>query len=43
MKNLDKEPGFWLTVLMLIPLIIAVEILLLFEKDDLRVSKDRDV
>jgi hypothetical protein len=41
-RNLDKEPGFWLTDLMLIPLIIAVEILLLFEKDDLRVSKDRD-
>jgi hypothetical protein len=32
MKNLDKEPGFWLTVIMLVPLIIAVEILLLFEK-----------
>lgn len=40
MRNLDKEPGFWLTVAMLIPLIIAVEIVLLFEKRGLRVSKD---
>jgi hypothetical protein len=32
MRNLDREPGFWLTVAMLVPLIIIVEIALLFEK-----------
>jgi hypothetical protein len=26
MRNLDKEPGFWLTVAILLPLIVAAEI-----------------
>jgi hypothetical protein len=25
-KNCDKEPGFWLTVAILLPLIVATEI-----------------
>jgi len=31
-RNLDREPGFWLTVLLLLPLIVLVEVALLFEK-----------
>jgi hypothetical protein len=27
MKNYDKEPGFWLTVAILLPLIAATEIM----------------
>lgn len=31
-RNLDYEPGFWLTVLIILPAIVAVEVVLLFEK-----------
>jgi hypothetical protein len=31
-KNLDYEPGFWLTVLIILPAIVAVEVILFFER-----------
>jgi hypothetical protein len=30
-KNYDKEPGFWLTVAILLPLIVATEIVCLVD------------
>ena len=40
-KNLDKEPGFWFTVLMLLPLIVATEIVCLVD-DCLKKVQYRD-
>ena len=34
MKNLDFEPGFWLTVMMLIPFMVVVEVLCRFDEWD---------
>lgn len=39
MRNLDREPGFWLTVAILLPFILAIEVLC--RVDDLRNRRRR--